>query len=585
MTEPKDKAPYWAGEPYSQTLERVITALSSKESLVAVTGPAEMGKSAMALELKETLQNNGDATIYFKTPPTSNTDLHQQCRQQHQELDRFAFMVALEKWLLQLNKDKKRCVLIVDEAHLLRAEVITTIRVMNNLQSATHRLLQVVLFGEPDLYKVLGHPQSGGLTQRISLRTELGAMNKIQMKQMMLDLHGLSLDPSAVTLAFKLSQGKIGIAIAISQALHKELGSAGVNRQQLRKAITTDPKLASLLNRHRMKLAMPVVAVALLAVVVWQWPSSLTDEAKPIVAEDKAPAKTADKPASTTKSLAEKALNTGAETNKIEEPKQISEKNAQVEDTVSEQTTTLASSTDKQSDSQFDNKAVEDPAAPSNEATVLADSNSDTTELGLSDNENTDSNSADAINQDETFVANPAPADKTQQSQDLSQTPEVSTPAAQSDNAPDITPTISNPPAQQLANNSQAGIEQELYAVLKIWVEAWQSKNVDEYLDAYTKTFRPTNGESHQQWRQRRIDHIIKTPWMKVSLGEMTIVEHQGNDMVLRIWLDYASPGYKDQTLKELDLIFQNNQWLINKERNKMVKRGELVFTADEPES
>jgi general secretion pathway protein A len=80
---------------------------------------------------------------------------------------------SLHGCLLDAHARGRRCVLIVDEAQNLSVEVLEQVRLLTNLETATEKLLQIILIGQPELLRVLGQPQLRQLAQRITARYHL----------------------------------------------------------------------------------------------------------------------------------------------------------------------------------------------------------------------------------------------------------------------------------------------------------------------------------------------------------------------------------------------------------------------------
>jgi type II secretory pathway predicted ATPase ExeA len=78
----------------------------------------------------------------------------------------------LNEWLLERYREGQPAVLIVDEAQHLSFEVLEEIRMLTNLETATEKLLQIVLSGQPELEEKLKLPQLRQLRQRITIRTK-----------------------------------------------------------------------------------------------------------------------------------------------------------------------------------------------------------------------------------------------------------------------------------------------------------------------------------------------------------------------------------------------------------------------------
>jgi general secretion pathway protein A len=84
---------------------------------------------------------------------------------------------ALNIYLLQAYSEGLRVVLIIDEAQNLSTEALEQVRLLTNLETATQKLLQIVLLGQPELRAMLEKPELRQLAQRITARFHLTPLN------------------------------------------------------------------------------------------------------------------------------------------------------------------------------------------------------------------------------------------------------------------------------------------------------------------------------------------------------------------------------------------------------------------------
>ena len=84
-----------------------------------------------------------------------------------------ALVDALNAYLLRAHADGLRVVLIIDEAQDLSVEALEQVRLLTNLETDTHKLLQIVLLGQPELRALLARPDLRQLAQRITARFHL----------------------------------------------------------------------------------------------------------------------------------------------------------------------------------------------------------------------------------------------------------------------------------------------------------------------------------------------------------------------------------------------------------------------------
>jgi energy-coupling factor transporter ATP-binding protein EcfA2 len=513
-----DKSNYWAGEPYFNLLNQFKQALASKESVIVLTGQKGVGKSALSKELRDTLSSHKDCVIYFDQPPRSNAELHQGFRRLQPQLDQFAFMVALEKLLAELYQKSHQVVLIIDNAHLLNIEVITTIRIMSNFQTKTHRLLQVILCGAPSLFKVLHQPKCSGFSQRISHNLTILPMNKTQLNQLVEDLHSINLSPLALNLMFALCKGKPGIAIKMGNLLTAQPTEEVITARQLSQIIAKDQQMKQLINRHRMKsIALPSAAATIIAGFFWFIAQTPTSAPSPIAKEQTRQ--------ETTKPVAKtKQPDTTASESLL---KPISVDVSTIEKT--------APSSESEIDDAFVIQSLLKPVS-----------------VDVSTIEKTAPSSESEI--DDAFVIQNTQNDVIKPTSDTPVTP---------------------PQEFQISKPSLSTVVQ---TDLQTWIDAWQTKDVTTYVAAYTHDFSPNNGSSRQQWVNKRSRRILEANSIELSFDDIEITTHTQSHLTVRLWLKYASPSYKDETLKELIMVLQNGDWLIRSEKNKMVKHGDKIY-------
>jgi general secretion pathway protein A len=88
----------------------------------------------------------------------------------------------LGKLLVARSSRKMTTVLIVDEAHLLSAEILEEVRLLSNLETEDDKLLQILLVGQPELDEKLDAVGLRQLKQRIAFRTQLAPLDADETK-------------------------------------------------------------------------------------------------------------------------------------------------------------------------------------------------------------------------------------------------------------------------------------------------------------------------------------------------------------------------------------------------------------------
>ena len=162
---------FFSGANRGATLEALLYAITHDEGIVKVTGEVGSGKTMLCRVLVERLPKSVE-TIYLANPSLSRdeilhviaADLQVESRGERVTI----LLRALQERLIKLYATGRRVVVLIDEAHAMPIETLEEIRLLSNLESNRHKLLQIVLFGQPELDQHLALPNMRQLKERIT---------------------------------------------------------------------------------------------------------------------------------------------------------------------------------------------------------------------------------------------------------------------------------------------------------------------------------------------------------------------------------------------------------------------------------
>src|SRR5262249_25825733 len=97
-------------------------------------------------------------------------------------LDRHALIEALSASLVARTAEDKTVVVCLDEAHSLPAETLDTLRLLADLETEKHKLLHIVLFGQPELDDKLAADSARQVRQRIATQCHLGQIERDELQ-------------------------------------------------------------------------------------------------------------------------------------------------------------------------------------------------------------------------------------------------------------------------------------------------------------------------------------------------------------------------------------------------------------------
>jgi len=162
---------FFDGADRGATLEALVYAVLHDEGIVKVSGEVGSGKTMLSRVLMERLPAHVE-TLYLATPSLGKDEiLHaigDELDLRIQDARMTVALRALQEHLIGLYAAGRRVVILVDEAHVMPDETLEQVRLLSNLESSRHKLLQIVLFGQPELDATLAKPSLRQLRDRIT---------------------------------------------------------------------------------------------------------------------------------------------------------------------------------------------------------------------------------------------------------------------------------------------------------------------------------------------------------------------------------------------------------------------------------
>lgn len=162
---------FFDGADRGATLEALIYAILNDEGIVKVSGEVGSGKTMLCRVLMERLPAHVD-TIYLTTPSLGRDEIlfaiADDLKLQFTQTRVSVALRELQEHLIGLYAAGRRVVILIDEAHAMPEETLEQVRLLSNLESSRHKLLQIVLFGQPELDEALAKPSLRQLKDRIT---------------------------------------------------------------------------------------------------------------------------------------------------------------------------------------------------------------------------------------------------------------------------------------------------------------------------------------------------------------------------------------------------------------------------------
>jgi MSHA biogenesis protein MshM len=178
---------FFSGGNRGPILEALIYAVTHGEGIVKVSGEVGSGKTMLCNMLMERLPQNVE-TVYIANPNVTPDEILHAIAFDLQlgsapQATRLEVMRALQEYLLARYADGKRVVVFVEESQGMPLATLEEIRLLSNLETRNDKLLQIVLFGQPELDTNLRHPDIRQLRERITHSFTLGPLGSADIRE------------------------------------------------------------------------------------------------------------------------------------------------------------------------------------------------------------------------------------------------------------------------------------------------------------------------------------------------------------------------------------------------------------------
>lgn len=174
---------FFFGSPRSQeALNTLLVAARGGEGFIKITGEVGTGKTLLCRKFMATL-GSGYVTAYIPNPYLEPRTLMLALADEleialERDVDQHQLLKAINARLLELAQQGLRVVLCLDEAQAIPVESLEALRLLTNLETEKRKLLQIVLFGQPELNRKLELAAIRQLAQRITFHYHLGPLSR-----------------------------------------------------------------------------------------------------------------------------------------------------------------------------------------------------------------------------------------------------------------------------------------------------------------------------------------------------------------------------------------------------------------------
>jgi|TARA_B110000971_G_scaffold110327_1_gene113001 MSHA biogenesis protein MshM len=207
---------FYRSVTHQEALNVLLVAIKSGDGFIKVTGEVGTGKTLLCRKLLDALDEQYN-TVYIPNPYMSSNALLDAVLAEMDisgNLKNDNHLFCINQYLIEAADNGKMTVIILDEAQSLSNESLEVIRLLSNLETRKKKLVQIILFGQPELDERLSETSVRQLRQRIMHAYKLQPLNESSVKSYIhhrmiaAGYRGPEIfDDKAKVLLFKISQG------------------------------------------------------------------------------------------------------------------------------------------------------------------------------------------------------------------------------------------------------------------------------------------------------------------------------------------------------------------------------------------
>jgi MSHA biogenesis protein MshM len=270
----------FATQAHRKALATLLLALDEGQGFIKITGEVGTGKTLACRRLLKLLAERADVvTAYVPNPCLTPRTLLLSVALElkldvRSDAPEHELMAALTAGLIGYAAQDKRVVLCLDEAQAMPVATLEALRLLSNLETERAKLLQVVLFGQPELDTKLARKDLRQLAQRIAFHDVMGRLQADELERYVVHrlqvagytgAHGPLFDAAALR---ELARRTQGVPRLVNVVAHKALllafgeGALRVRASHVRGAARDTPHARHGLSALGQRLALWWAALA-----------------------------------------------------------------------------------------------------------------------------------------------------------------------------------------------------------------------------------------------------------------------------------------------------------------------------------
>ena len=177
---------FFGSSHHMDAFSHLIYGIRQRKGIMVVTGEIGTGKTTLCRTLLSRMDDNIHTALILN-PSFSEIQLLQLILKDFgirgEFKNKLALINALNAFLIEGNELGRNVVLIIDEAQNLKPSQLEQIRLLSNIETEKHKLLQIILVGQPELLDKLKLSSLRQLNQRVAVRYHILPLEKEELRR------------------------------------------------------------------------------------------------------------------------------------------------------------------------------------------------------------------------------------------------------------------------------------------------------------------------------------------------------------------------------------------------------------------
>jgi general secretion pathway protein A len=158
---------------HRDALAAMVYGVSQRKGFVSVIGEVGTGKTIVLRAFLERLDRSSTAAICLLNPLATFEQIINEILPSDFKGSTPDLFRTLQEWLINEYREGRNVVVAIDEAQRMSAATLERLRLLSNLETAKHKLIQIILVGQPELERKLQRKNLRQLWQRIAVRATI----------------------------------------------------------------------------------------------------------------------------------------------------------------------------------------------------------------------------------------------------------------------------------------------------------------------------------------------------------------------------------------------------------------------------